>query len=449
MSSIIVEKKLIDNCIYYIKPYSFIISDSDDKQEVLPNYTIKINKSFNPINLHALLDEINGGLDFKIKILTEIPEKVTNLIENYEENYIHKNICLFHDLRTKYVDIVDCETSYSKNNVILVGFTSLEKETIFVLKAFSAKILSSYINAFVKYFNNKNITCYHNNNINWIRLQNLVKAEPYYHKNDLSKNFLEATLDERFNNVFLKMFKIIDSTGFILSTHLDAEINISGQVKQIKQVTQITRYFTQFWKTEIQIQNKTCSVISLHDEVDLEHLNDLVYTFKPQLLCYYKNHWFEDFCYKLISRLENQDFSIIQHSGGKVYNFFQNETSNDDREIDIVVGVRSNDVFKIVAIECKKTLSKDEIKKTKKKIQDKILKSNNFDIIDAHIFIGCYNKDVDFDKHIDDNTTYKQSIINSNDSKKADAPYYAFSMTSIADFENKFCYIIKDILKNW
>lgn len=449
MSFITIEKKRIENCIYYIKPYSFIINDNDVKQNVLPNYIIKINKSFNPINLHALLDEISGGIDFKIKTLTEVPEKVTTLIENYEENYINKNICLFHDLRTKYVDIIDCETSYDKNNVILVGFTSLQKETIFVLKAFSAKVLSFYIDAFVKYFNNKNITCYHDNNIDWIRLQNLVKTEPYYPQNDLFKNFLEATLDERFNSTFLDILKIIDFTGFIPNVYLDKEINISGRTTSIRKITQITRYFTQFWRTEIQIQNKTCSVISLHDEVDCDHLDNLVYTFKPQLLCYYKNHWFEDFCYKLISRLKNQDFSIIHHSKGQVYNFFQNEISNDDREIDIVVGVSFNGAFKIVAIECKKTLSKDEIKKTKKKIQDKILKSNNFDIIDAHIFIGCYNKDVDFDKSIAGNAAYKQSIINSNDNKKADVPYYAFSMTSIADFKNKFCYIIKDILKNW
>lgn len=68
-------------------------------------------------------------------------------------------------------------------------------------------------------------------------------------------------------------------------------------------------------------------------------------------------------------------------------------------------------------------------------------------MFDAFMHIGCFKGDVRFDKKIDGtNAEYKQSIIEGD---HADAPYYAFVVKSISDYERKFKYMMTDIFKDW
>ena len=105
-------------------------------------------------------------------------------------------------------------------------------------------------------------------------------------------------------------------------------------------------------------------------------------------------------------------------------------------------------ISKLIAIECKKTLSDKEIQITNKKCREKIINSGN-NLFDAFIHIGCFSNEVNFEKNFQGTQLkYKQGIIGGSDGI-LDVPFYAFDISSIEDYEKKLKYVIKDIFKNW
>lgn len=133
---------------------------------------------------------------------------------------------------------------------------------------------------------------------------------------------------------------------------------------------------------------------------------------------------------------------------GKKFNFFADENEDNIREIDVVLGVEKESCLKLIAIECKKTLSSKEIQTTNKKCREKVINSGN-NVFDAFIHIGCFKGNVDFDKKIEGTREkYKQSILEGIDGN-LDVPYYAFVIKSIEDYEMKLGYVLTDVFKNW
>lgn len=133
---------------------------------------------------------------------------------------------------------------------------------------------------------------------------------------------------------------------------------------------------------------------------------------------------------------------------GRKYNFFSDEDKENIREIDVALGVEKAGCLKLIAIECKKTLSRKELQTTNKKSKEKIVNSGN-NVFDAFIHIGCFKNDVELDKKMDGTRKmYKQDILESENSY-SDVPYYAFTIESVEDYKFKFQYILDDIFKNW
>ena len=133
---------------------------------------------------------------------------------------------------------------------------------------------------------------------------------------------------------------------------------------------------------------------------------------------------------------------------GVRFNFFQDRDEKNIREIDVAISVESKGVSKLIAIECKKTLSDKEIQNTNKKIREKVIESGN-NVFDAFVHIGCFSNDVDFDKIFEGTKLkYKHNILKSSE-KYLDSPFYAFDVSSREDYENKLAYVIKDIFENW
>ena len=119
--------------------------------------------------------------------------------------------------------------------------------------------------------------------------------------------------------------------------------------------------------------------------------------------------------------------------------------------------MKHKDIYKIIAIECKKTLTESKINETTKKVKEKILNSNK-KIIDAHISIGCFSKEINFNtsKKINNkNIKYKEGKIHPEKSelenmpKLEDIPYYAFSISSKEDLKNKLIILIEEIFKEY
>lgn len=163
---------------------------------------------------------------------------------------------------------------------------------------------------------------------------------------------------------------------------------------------------------------------------------------------YYLQNWFEDFTVEIVKRTNYGNVQLRQFLEGKKFNFFRDGLEDNIREIDAVIELEKDGIVKLIAIECKKTLSDKEIQTTNKKCREKVINSGN-NVFDAFIHIGCFNKDVKFDKKIEGTRReYKQSLIEGT-GENMDAPYYVFVISAIEDYEIKLKYIIDDIFANW
>lgn len=446
MKNIKIVKDNQDNVKFKVGSYYFIEYDSSVSQ--LPIYPVFLNiGSISPVDVRLLLEDVSSN----IKFLIETPTELTEYIKKYEQNIILEDVCIFHDLRTRYLDILEFNDENIKNNVILIGFTIFEHNVYLAIKAFSLSGLAKFTEKVISYCKANSYAIELKNHVRWIQLEQSMLPSSNIIINDIFNGFLTKTLQNDYCNIFLEAFYKIDFQGYFDKSFLDKEVNIRGHRQKIRDINQFTKFFSPFWKTDISIKETSRTVLYLHDElINEDTIDKIVYTLKPHLMQYYQLHWFEDFCYHLIRDINTPSFRIVHILAGRQFNFFQSGTSSDVREIDIIVGVEHEESFKIIAIECKKTLSINEVQATNKKIKDKILKSH-INIIDAYIHIGCFNNDVKFDKTINETQDkYKQGIIQlPDDSQAIDAPYYAFTISSIENLQMKIEYIINDIFNQW
>lgn len=445
MKNIQVSKEKVDNKLFSIQGYNFIEIESN--YSPIPIYRVIINKKFeSPLDVRFWFEDIND----KNFPLAEAPVELSELIKEHEENIKFKDNYLFHDLRTRYVDFYLYEENGLKNNVLLIGYTLLEDVTCFGIKAFSLRGLTAFTQKFLNYCIINKIDMEYQKNLQWIQLEQSILPDTNLIRNDIYESFLQKTLVEDYCGAFIKAFRAIDNQGYLENNFLEEEITIHGETKKVGSIKQFTKWFSRFWKTDISIRDANRTVLYLHDELlNDESREKVVYTIKPHLMQYYQLHWFEDFCYEIIKDITNTEIKIINSYAGRIFNFYQNGKDSDNRELDIILGIEYNGVYKIIAIECKKTLSKDEVRSTNRKIKNKVLKSPN-NVIDAYVHIGCFNRDVEFEKEIPNSSEkYKQGLIQIPNESIYDAPYYAFTISSIENLKFKICYIIKEIFEQW
>lgn len=446
MKSIQVVKENRKQNIFQIKAYSFVNQESE--KPAIPIYRIIVKKQCpSPLDVRYWLEEVSSNMKF----LIENPDELTKYIKKYEENIRFDETYLFHDLRTRYLDILLYDEENLKNNVLLVGYTLLQEEVCLAIKGFSLSGLVEFSRKIIDYCENNEIPIECNTNLRWVQLEHCILPEINTERNNIFEAFLYKTLESEYCKTFLKAFKTIDFQGYLGKKFYDEVITVNEHERKIRDIQQFTKYFSPFWKTNISIKNVSRTVLYLHDELlNDESINQVVYTIKPHLMQYYQLHWFEDFCNCVIKNIKVPGLNIINIYAGRRFNFFQSKNPLDIREVDIMIGVQYHDVYKIIAIECKKTLSNDEVQSTNKITREKVLKSH-CNIIDAYIHIGCFNNDVDFDKKINGSKeTYKQGLIQMIDDPKVnDAPYYGFSISSIENLELKLSFAIKEICTQW
>ena len=443
MKNIQIVKAEKEHKLFSIKGYSFF--EEETTAPLIPIYRVTVKKHFeSPLDVRYWLEEIDSNIEY----LVDTPSELTDYIKQYEENIHFSENYLFHDLRTKYLDFLLFDVEGLKNNILFIGYTLLE-ETCIALKAFTFSGLLEFAKGFLAYCNKNEIIVNSESNLKWLQLEQSILPATNINRNDIFDSFLKRTLQEDYCGSFLSAFKYIDAQGYLEKSFYDETIVINGHQSMIREVNQFTKYFSPFWKTDISIKEVSRTVLCLHDELlNDESINKIVYTIKPHLMQYYQLHWFEDFCSEVIVKFSG--LKILNCYTGRRFNFFQNEAEADNREIDLILGIEYNNDYKIIAIECKKTLSDKEITGTNKKIRNKVLSSHN-NIIDAYIHIGCFNNGVIFDKKIaGTHEKYKQGLIQiENDSKVNDVPYYAFCISSIENLKLKICHLVKEIFEQW
>lgn len=444
MKNVQIVKAEKEHKLFSIKDYSFI--EEETIFPSIPIYRITVKQHFDsPLDVRYWFEEIESNIEY----LVDTPSELTDYIKRYEENIHFAENYLFHDLRTKYIDFLIFDVEGLKNNIIFIGYTLLEKETCIALKAFTFNGLSEFTKKFLSYCNKHEIAVNSEINLKWLQLEQSILPATNVNRNDIFDSFLKRTLQEDYCGSFLRAFKCIDAQGYLDKSFYDVTIVINGHQVTIREVNQFTKYFSPFWKTDISIKEVSRTILCLHDEIlNDESINKIVYTIKPHLMQYYQLHWFEDFCSEVIKKIS--ELKIVNSYAGRRFNFFQNGLENDIREIDLILGIEYRNDYKIIAIECKKTLTDKEITGTNKKIKNKILSSHS-NIIDAYIHIGCFNNGVVFDKEIAETyEKYKQGLIQiENDSKVNDVPYYAFCISSIENLKVKICHLVKEIFEQW
>lgn len=383
----------------------------------------------------------------QVKFLTTAPEKLIEYIQLYEENTNPNEEALFHDFRTKFIDfaVIKYEVNKElKEDIVLCGYSADKKYVYIVVKTFSLITLSEIYDCITKSCLKQDLNLILAEDIRWIRLNSYKVNDNIQMPSAQDKEFLKKTLATTNFDVFYKIFRQIDTEGFLSRKLYDEYMYKNG-----KQLKQVSKFFSPYWKLNSSLAGKEKNILYLHDEVpEDEHIDSYIYAFKPSLMKYYLQNWFEDFTMGIINDMDWGDYNVIHSMKGCRFNFFNNDDEKNVREIDLIIEIQKSNNSKIIAIECKKTLTRKEMQMTNKKCKEKVLESGN-NIFDAFIHIGCFKGDVEFDVPFSGTREkYKQGIINAeNDSY--DAPFFAFTIKSIEDYKKKILYIIEEIFENW
>ncbi len=429
---------------FKIGDYAFEKVDEQCKSTEVYKYQFQIEMSIkSEIDVRLWIEDIIS----QVKFLTIAPEELRKYIQLFEENINPNEECLFHDFRTRFIDFVVIKYEVNKEmkeDIFLYGYSMDEKYVYIVVKAFSLITLSEVYTCIIKNCLAQDLKFILDEDIRWIRLNSYKVKDDMQMPSAQDKEFLKKTLVPTNFDTFYKIFRQVDAEGFLSKKLYHEYLYRDG-----KPLKQVSKFFSPYWKLSSSMPEKTKNILYLHDEVpEDEHIDSYVYAFKPGLMKYYLQNWFEDFTLRVVQDMDWGSYSVVHGMKGCRFNFFNNDDENNVREIDLIIEIQKNNCSKIIAIECKKTLSRKEIQMTNKKSKEKVLESGN-NIFDAFIHIGCFKGDVEFD--IPFNGTrekYKQGIINA-ESDSYDAPFYAFTIKSIGDYQKKIFYIIEEIFKNW
>lgn len=429
---------------FSIDNYAFEKVDENCKNTKIYKYQFQIGMSIkSEIDIRLWIDEVIPQVEF----LTTAPEELRKYIQLYEENANPNEECLFHDFRTKYIDFARIKYKVNKEmkeDIFLYGYSADEEYVYIVVKTFSLITLDKIYNYIIKKCLEQEMDFVLEEDIRWIRLNSYKVRDNIQVPVAQEVVFLNATLVKTNFEMFYKVFRQIDAEGF-LSRKLYKEYMYRNE----KQVKQVSKFFSPYWKFSSGLSEKTRDILYLHDEVpEDEYIDSYVYAFKPSLMKYYLQNWFEDFTLRIVEGMEWGCYNVKHSMKGCRFNFFNDNDDNNVREIDLIIEIQRSRDSKIIAIECKKTLSRKEIQMTNKKCKEKVLESGN-NVFDAFIHIGCFKGDVEF--NIPFNGTkekYKQGIINAK-SDDYDVPFYAFTIKSIDDYQKKILCIVDEIFKNW
>lgn len=429
---------------FKIGDYAFEKVDGQCKGTEVYKYQFQIEMSIkSEIDVRLWIEDIIS----QVKFLTVAPEELRKYIQSYEENTNPNEECLFHDFRTKFIDFAVIKYKVNrelKEDIFLCGYSMDEKYVYIVVKAFSMITLSEVYTCIIENCLAQDLEFILDEDIKWIRLNSYKVKDDIQTSSVQDKEFLEKTLVRTNFEIFYKIFRQIDSEGF-----LSKKLYHKYLYRDEKPLKQVSKFFSPYWKLSSTIPDKTKNILYLHDEVpEDEHIDSYVYAFKPSLMKYYLKSWFEDFTVRVVQDMDWGGYNLMHSMKGCRFNFFNNDDENSVREIDFIIEIQKNNNSKIVAIECKKTLSRKEIQTTNKKCKEKVLESGN-NVFDAFIHIGCFKGDVEFDKPFNGTREkYKQGIINA-ESDSYDVPFYAFTIKSIDDYQKKMLYIIEEIFRNW
>lgn len=284
MRKIEIVEKPCDEAIYEIDKFAFRFGNNDTGYMIKYQVDLDI-KGGQPIDVRLLLQDMDSKLEF----LLPAPEEVTKLINEVDEKNDPSDECLFHDLRTKYIEFIKYVTDTPTNineEIILLGFSLHDEKIYLVMKTFSFNVLADFWQKLISYCTDKSIKLNVPDDIRWIKLQQYLLNTNETKGNGFSRDFLARTLVEDNFLRFLQIFRQIDTEGYFGKSFYDRvmyRIKKFNEKKEIRvPINQVNKFFAPYWKYQISTAEKNKTVLCLHDEMPSdETVEEYVYTFKP------------------------------------------------------------------------------------------------------------------------------------------------------------------------
>ena len=329
----------------------------NDKYNVYKySFSIEFDSNVDMIQIDDLLREIRY-----ITFISSTPQKEVNLIEKYDTNITDEKSVLFHDMRRNFIEICEYISIESDNiNIFFIGFSLYKNFVHFTIKTFDFSMLRVISNYIIDHFNKNHCNIVRNTNMNWLTINNLLKFKNNNNilvdENEKNK-LLECSL--KYEDIMNYALSKIMSDGYLTIDDMRKKINGKASIDSLKQMKIL---FKEYLK--LNIQNK---FVYLHEELannyHVEKVKNSIFSFSPRLLQYFDLSWYEDYTYECVSKsLRKYKIELLDISRNNVYNFTDLD-EDYDIEFDLILLLKKDNIEKIVAIECKRTLSKKEIKK--------------------------------------------------------------------------------------
>lgn len=435
--------------------YYFYLQNSIDSSAMM--YTCFLSSAGDGlaelVDLRNVVSELGSEIDF----LTDVPLETAVCIKEYERDMLPQDEHLFHDVRAEYIDLVGIDWKLvpgqkerrhtDEERVLLVGYGRNAKTSYIVVKAFSFLPLTLFVKKLVDYGNKYSISVSSERNLRLMelyvyRIRRKSEKTPEY-----CKSLLHNTLKETYFNFFVECFKKIDVYGYIYQDDFES-IKEKYEGKATKKEV-LDRHFVPYRRQRI--KNKKQELLFLSSEVanisGIHTIDQYVYSLRAEEMVYYQELWFEDFVGEMICKNDISPFKLKQIDSGDTYNFFGDGKENHNREIDHLLCYEKDGNDRVIAVECKKTLSHSNVKNTNKKNVERIIKSGK-QVIDAFFYIGCFiNNDLLLDRSIGGVGKYKTGVL--GDGLDVQRPYYVFQIEDIRSSVEKMKWFLKDIFDNW
>lgn len=374
---------------FNIGSYNVFLCDNCDDNAIVSkryDFSIEFNANIDAIDIFTTLQSSET-----LTMLCDFPLELSDLIQQFENSIRHQQATLFIDTQKRY--IVPCKVDFVNTNnidLIFIAYNVYESEVEMVIKAFSYESLYAAYNAIIdelgKFGLIKSIKFH--KHIKALKLDDLKtnSKQDYYCAS--ADKLLEGTLLHP--KEYSELFKVLMRKGFIDRVYrdkLEQELTTNSFLKLMSAMNKVLL---------LPLENNRHQM--LHDSVPHNILEDdekTVYTLNPRVWQYFMNRWFEEYVGKALETIKSDSsFGIdIDYDGGGEYNFHESGNAANTTEIDWIITVRKDTVFKLVFIECKRTLSKKTIKNIKEKWENKLLNTRNYDIADILISLGYFSKE--------------------------------------------------------
>lgn len=398
----------IDDVYFSVDDYYFMKCDKISKgknnkfEQIVFKFSLAIDDEVDIVSIfNYLLPLSKSGF----KILGQVPFITTELIKKYDENKRLDDICLFHDIRTQYIIFGVPEGFEDENSgIVFIGVNIFNREIEFAIKAFNFDTIRDVHEIIIEEIkeNVKVKSINYHENIKWLLIDKYKVLEKRINLDSLEKKILLDSINCNYEKMYRSLFLKLISKGYITPSE-------RTEISKLKTANgaKIRSILKRCMKLSVEEGKATL----MHDDasIDIQHDDkNTVYTLSSKGWRYFMNHWFEDYIGQVLKKIKNINIEYMKPE--IEFNFNNPKEKSDNMEIDWLILATKDGVSKIIAIECKRTITSKIIDSIKEKYSNKFLKTTNHYLIDGFINVGYFLPCKGRNKYVDYNSIKVESV---------------------------------------